>query len=902
MRRALLVATYDYQDAGLRRLAAPAQDAEALAAVLEDPAIAGFDVRVLINKPTHEVGKAIADFYAAGERDDLTLLYFSGHGLKDDNGRLYLAMKDTVRDSLRFTALSAQLVDEAVSESTSRQKILILDCCYSGAYAVQRFAKADAAVHTREALGGRGRTVLTASDSTQYAFEGSQIHGDAPQSVFTHHLIEGLRTGAADLDADGDITTDELYDYTYKAVTAEQPSQRPRQFAETEGRTVVASNPQWTLPEHLVGAINSPLTDLRQSALAPLGQLLQANNELVRRTAREQLERLRDDDSRAISATAQAFLDNPPPVIRFQPPTGRRPTGPTFGAAARATGRRWRDRFRLPGLDWPTFLLTVIAAAAQVICAVVAAPFLWQQVVVAVLAVAAVAVVVRTKAPAFVLGLAGPGLLASGQAIGWITFKLPGPHPSQAAWYLGGSVAWLLAGAIAMLRLRRTPPDRNATHTLQLALGAAAAVVVLLILVYIVRHTRVHPLAVTLLYLLTAEMAIAGPLIRFNRQFLAGWVLSGFVLLFGFLRFQSKTDLPQFGAFVLIAIWLALGVTTIRPIGPGVPLRRWVPMAAALAPLVVGVTAINVVPPAPRQALALGLTVSPDDQFLYATDVVNNKVLKFDTTTRERVGEALPVGVQPSNLVVSADGARLYVANSQSNSISVIDVATWKVVGRPIGVAPGPTAVAVDAVHHRLFVLSPKAATITEIDTEKLTTIGGPLASGSTPTDLVVDDQGQRLYVANADPGTVSVLDTSTRKAARSPINVGAEPRDLAFGTGSGLLYVVGRTSYAVIDTKNVAAAVIQGSLPDDASAGAVSVDGKRLYVLGRSDRDDLVWVVDLGRRQVAGTLSTNLGLVARFAVSRDGERLYLSRFFEPGIAVLDSSGPKQIGTIDTDK
>ncbi|MDV9168568.1 hypothetical protein R6V09_00200 [Streptomyces sp. W16] len=65
MRRklALLIATYDYQDTGLRRLTAPAHDAEALAAVLRDPAIAGFEVTTLVNEPHHRIGEAIGDFY-----------------------------------------------------------------------------------------------------------------------------------------------------------------------------------------------------------------------------------------------------------------------------------------------------------------------------------------------------------------------------------------------------------------------------------------------------------------------------------------------------------------------------------------------------------------------------------------------------------------------------------------------------------------------------------------------------------------------------------------------------------------------------------------------------------------------------------------------------------------------
>lgn len=53
-RVALLVATYEHQDPGLRELTAPAADAEALAAVLRDAEIAGFDVTVLVNEPPRQ--------------------------------------------------------------------------------------------------------------------------------------------------------------------------------------------------------------------------------------------------------------------------------------------------------------------------------------------------------------------------------------------------------------------------------------------------------------------------------------------------------------------------------------------------------------------------------------------------------------------------------------------------------------------------------------------------------------------------------------------------------------------------------------------------------------------------------------------------------------------------------
>ena len=118
-RSALLIATYRYEDATLRQLTAPARDAEALADTLRNPEIADFDVTILVNEPYHIILQAIGEFYNNRRRDDLTLLYFTGHGLKDDQGRLYLATTNTKRDRLLFTGLSAHCVSSTASRSSA---------------------------------------------------------------------------------------------------------------------------------------------------------------------------------------------------------------------------------------------------------------------------------------------------------------------------------------------------------------------------------------------------------------------------------------------------------------------------------------------------------------------------------------------------------------------------------------------------------------------------------------------------------------------------------------------------------------------------------------------------------------------------------------------------------------
>jgi hypothetical protein len=238
-RFALLVANSSYTDPTLTRLQAPAHDAEGLGKVLRDPAVGGFDVEAIFDAPAGEVSQRIEAFFDGRQRDDLLLLYFSGHGILDEGARLYFATADTRVDRPRSTAVSAHFVNDVMSESRSRRQVLVLDCCNSGAFG--RGVKAGGKLGTRERFEGRGKVVITASDVLQYAFEADRVEGEPARSVFTEAIVEGLRTGDADHDGDGEVTLDELYDYVYGRVLDAAPRQRPGKWAfGVEGQIVVA--------------------------------------------------------------------------------------------------------------------------------------------------------------------------------------------------------------------------------------------------------------------------------------------------------------------------------------------------------------------------------------------------------------------------------------------------------------------------------------------------------------------------------------------------------------------------------------------------------------------------------------------------------------------------------------
>ena len=170
-RSALIIASEQYTDPGLRALRAPASDAQALAAVLRDPDIGGFEVRTLLDEPAHVVNLTVEEFFADRQPGDLLLVHFSGHGIKDQNGELYFAASNTVLGRLGATAVAAEFVNRLMSRSRSRRVVLLLDCCYAGAFERGLVARAGPELGIAQQLGGRGRAVITASSAMEYAFE-----------------------------------------------------------------------------------------------------------------------------------------------------------------------------------------------------------------------------------------------------------------------------------------------------------------------------------------------------------------------------------------------------------------------------------------------------------------------------------------------------------------------------------------------------------------------------------------------------------------------------------------------------------------------------------------------------------------------------------------------------------
>lgn len=214
------------------------RDARDIAALLVDPRYCGYspeNVDVLVDGEATRAAlrSALARLAARCDADSSALIYISCHGgrITDGiHGGEYLLPVDTIypdETSLARSAISGDEFARALSALPARKSLVILDCCHAGGIGSLKDA---GAIEIRPGLtdgylealqAGQGRAILASSSET----ESSYVLPGATNSLFTAHLLAGLRGGITS--EDGLIRVFALFDYVQPRVTAAQRAQHP---------------------------------------------------------------------------------------------------------------------------------------------------------------------------------------------------------------------------------------------------------------------------------------------------------------------------------------------------------------------------------------------------------------------------------------------------------------------------------------------------------------------------------------------------------------------------------------------------------------------------------------------------------------------------------------------------
>lgn len=203
MKKALIIGINDYPNSPLGGCV---NDANTLATVLESngDGSPNFGVRKITCPSTNitrsVLREAIEQLFSGD--CDMALLYFSGHGFIKSTGG-YLVTTDAKKYD---EGVAMDEILTLANQSKARNKVIILDCCHSGAMASPSLSG------NGTAQLAEGMSVLTASRDSEYALEANGA------GIFTSLLVDALKGGAADIR--GNITPGSLYAYVDEALGA----------------------------------------------------------------------------------------------------------------------------------------------------------------------------------------------------------------------------------------------------------------------------------------------------------------------------------------------------------------------------------------------------------------------------------------------------------------------------------------------------------------------------------------------------------------------------------------------------------------------------------------------------------------------------------------------------------
>jgi len=251
---AVVIGINDYHN-GISPLGTAKQDAEEIAAILEQD----YHYQVKLLTDEQATGKSLKSYLETEITNILKesnpsrlVFYFAGHGIalnSDDGPQGYLIPQDAKLGDVT-TYLPMQQVEAALSGLSCQHCLVILDCCFAGAFrwsSTRKLSVVEEIIHRERFdrfIKDPAWQVITSAASDQFALDNLDLNSDrgiaktdTKHSPFAVALMEALK-GSADIyppakngkkSGDGIITATELYLYLRDAVEVPTEERNQRQ-------------------------------------------------------------------------------------------------------------------------------------------------------------------------------------------------------------------------------------------------------------------------------------------------------------------------------------------------------------------------------------------------------------------------------------------------------------------------------------------------------------------------------------------------------------------------------------------------------------------------------------------------------------------------------------------------
>ncbi|MFT7155865.1 MAG: WD40 repeat protein/uncharacterized caspase-like protein, partial [Parvicella sp.] len=195
-------------------------------------------------------------FISSAQISDVVMIYIAGHGVLSSDLDFYLASYDLDFQNPEGRGIAYEAVEQVLENCASRHKCLFLDACHSGEIdkesaelAISNAETEDGEIKFR-AVGNsivstgqnsfqlsknlfadmrpnHGINIISSAGGAEYAMEGAKWQN----GVFTYAFLDGISSGKADMNDDGNIELSEIKEYVLKSVVkmtngAQNPTSR----------------------------------------------------------------------------------------------------------------------------------------------------------------------------------------------------------------------------------------------------------------------------------------------------------------------------------------------------------------------------------------------------------------------------------------------------------------------------------------------------------------------------------------------------------------------------------------------------------------------------------------------------------------------------------------------------
>lgn len=185
------------------------------------------NVHVILNEQYDNVLEILVE--KSREADDTLIVYYAGHAFLENENHLYLTVPNTKIDMIGYTAIPFSMFKSAIEESAARNKILFLDCCFSGRSLETMTDDKSIILNT---LNTRGTFIITATSENQEAIAPKGAKFTAFTGELLQILVEGIDNGHKVLNIL------DIYNEIKKKFSRISDYPKPRQFNIQDGYTI----------------------------------------------------------------------------------------------------------------------------------------------------------------------------------------------------------------------------------------------------------------------------------------------------------------------------------------------------------------------------------------------------------------------------------------------------------------------------------------------------------------------------------------------------------------------------------------------------------------------------------------------------------------------------------------